>query len=292
MAPQVEPPQKHKAERHYTSPDPTPLWKILLEVGAIAIGFLLAYIYGSQLTVMKGQLKQMEGSSNQTDQMLCLVRQQVEKMTQQALDTHALAEAASKQVDKLDISAKETHRLAVAADTANTNALEADRPWIGATFAVKDFEANKTPVFTVTFFNTGKRPARVTLTRTLAAPIDYKGDPIYGAYDTTPSSSIMVPGQPDVASWTGDRDLITSPIKDDFMKSLNSESVPFRVYAEIKYSDVRTNVSYWTHGCWRYMPGFRQSITGFSIARTTTTPNNPPGAAWFDALPGVYRAGR
>jgi hypothetical protein len=54
--PQVPPPVTHKTERTYSSPDPTPLWKIILEVGAVAVGIGVALIYYGQLQVMRGQL--------------------------------------------------------------------------------------------------------------------------------------------------------------------------------------------------------------------------------------------
>jgi hypothetical protein len=85
----------------------------MLEVIGLAV--LSAYTLAAfwQLGTMRGQLEQMKGSSGQTDQMLCLVRQQVEKLTQQATDTHALAVAAKQQADVM------------ATD------LRQQRPWIG-----------------------------------------------------------------------------------------------------------------------------------------------------------------
>jgi hypothetical protein len=52
-----------------------------------------------QLGVMAGQLKQMEGTSTQTDQMIWLIRQQLAQLTKQATDTHELAAQAKDQTE-------------------------------------------------------------------------------------------------------------------------------------------------------------------------------------------------
>ena len=142
--------------------------------------------------------------------------------------------------------------LAQAANTSNKNALAADRPWMGAYLTVTDFAVGKTPTYTVTFINSGKRPARTTLTQTLAVPYNFGADPIYTPYDTTPSTTFAVPGQGVVASWK-DNDKL-NPISDDLMKAVESGAVPFRVYAKIEYTDSQTHARYWTHVCWRYIP--------------------------------------
>lgn len=61
----VKPAEKHEAERYYGRPDPTPHWKIALEVGAIALGCVLAWIYWGQLNAMQGQLSEMKKASRQ-----------------------------------------------------------------------------------------------------------------------------------------------------------------------------------------------------------------------------------
>jgi len=165
-------------------------------------------------------------------------------------------------VEKLKSQAAANQTQALAANTANTNTLEADRPWMGASFSVDGFAAGKTPTYTVTFVNSGKRPARVTLTQTLAALFDFGVSPIYRPYDTTPSTSFVVPGQPIAASWRDDEKL--NPISDELMKTLNSNAVPFRIYAKIEYTDMRTHAKYWTHACWRYTPSHTAINSGFS----------------------------
>jgi hypothetical protein len=54
--PLIPPPAEHKPETTYCKPDQTPLWKIVLEVGAVAVGIVVAMIYYGQLEVMRGQL--------------------------------------------------------------------------------------------------------------------------------------------------------------------------------------------------------------------------------------------
>ena len=209
-----------------------------------------------------------------------ILKNQLLEMHEGGIDTHALAQAAKRQaaaaqsfsdsadriktsmndavgkmdqqVTKLNSGVQQTSRLARDAEIANTNALDADRPWIGASFNISDFAADKTPVFTITFQNSGKRPAKITLSQTLAVDRDFGGDPIYERYDTTPSVSFIVPGQVFISSWKGRNYL--SPISEILMKQMDAEIVPFRVYAQIEYTDVRTNARHWTHVCWRYLP--------------------------------------
>lgn len=79
----IPPPPEHPKQTEHCRPDQTPIGKYFLEVLAACI--LAAYTVAAfmQLGVMSGQLTQMQGASNQTDQMLCLVRQQVEQATKQ-----------------------------------------------------------------------------------------------------------------------------------------------------------------------------------------------------------------
>src|SRR6266851_66566 len=53
---EIPPPAEHKSETTDCKPGQTPLWKIVLEVGAVAVGIVVAMIYYGQLEVMRGQL--------------------------------------------------------------------------------------------------------------------------------------------------------------------------------------------------------------------------------------------
>lgn len=61
VIPEVPPPVALKKETTYSHPDPTPLWKIILEIGAVAVGSLVAIIYIGQLCQM---IKQNELTRN------------------------------------------------------------------------------------------------------------------------------------------------------------------------------------------------------------------------------------
>jgi hypothetical protein len=167
-------------------------------------------------------------------------------------------------VAKLNVQANANQTMALAANTANSNSLEADRPWMGGTLNVADFAVGKTPTYTVSFMNSGKRPAKVTLTQTLDAARDFGNNPTYAAYDTTPSMSFVVPGQGLASSWT-DKDPLMTPISSDLMKAITTvPAIPFRIYARIEYMDLRTNKKYWTHLCWRYTPAYATTSGGFT----------------------------
>jgi len=166
------------------------------------------------------------------------------------------------QATRLQGSVEQATRLANATDKANANVLNADRPWMGAAFGVDKFTSGATPTYTVVFTNSGKRPARVTLTEVTSVLVDYGNNPVYPPYDVTPSISVAVPGQPLTTTWK-EVNAAMNPIGDTLLKSLAAGS-PFRVYAKIEYTDIRTNAKYWTHACWRYTPNQSPNAIGFS----------------------------
>lgn len=49
------------------------------------------------------------------------------------------------------------------ANRANQTAIDSERPWVGISYAIQDWEVNKFPSATVFFINSGRRPAKVTL---------------------------------------------------------------------------------------------------------------------------------
>ena len=63
----------------------------------IGVGIWQASIYRAQLTAIQGQLTQMQGSSKQTDALLCLYRQQLAELQRQSIDTHGFAVASTYQ---------------------------------------------------------------------------------------------------------------------------------------------------------------------------------------------------
>lgn len=159
------------------------------------------------------------------------------------------------QLGKLDESTRQSSRLADANEKANANALEADRPWMEAYMQVSDFEAGKKPTFIWTFTNTGKRPAKVTLTANRENT--YRGfpsdpDKSY-VFDTAPSTNFVVPGQPVISEITPDTELTQEQL--DLYAS--QPTIDYFAFAKIEYTDVKTNAKYWTHVCLRYFPEFK-----------------------------------
>jgi hypothetical protein len=234
-----------------------PTWLFDLEASDAMMAFLTLVIAG---TGVVGIFLVIQGGKD--------TKRLVDAAEKEAVAAKSFSDSAAKintgiseTVEKLKIQAAANQTLALAANTANTNALEAERPWMGAYFSVDGFAAGKTPTYTVTFVNSGKRPARVTLTQTLSATFDFGASPIYRQYDVTPSTTFVAPGQAITASWKDDK---LNPISDELMKSLESNAVPFRIYAKIEYADMRTHAKYWTHVCWRYSPSHTANNSGFS----------------------------
>jgi hypothetical protein len=92
------------------------LWS---QIGLGLIGLGALYIYNGQLSVMKGQLKQIESTSAQTDRLICLYQQQLAQLTKQAGDTHDLAVQAKNQADRTkDIAATSLQQGTAAATLA------------------------------------------------------------------------------------------------------------------------------------------------------------------------------
>lgn len=99
-----------------------------LEVGYFCSQIILAVIgiwalciYNGQLNVMRGQLTQMQDSSQQTDRLLFLYQQQLAQLTKQASDTHTLAVDSGKQ-----------------ADLARDTLVVANRPWMKISMEISD----------------------------------------------------------------------------------------------------------------------------------------------------------
>jgi hypothetical protein len=66
LVPEVPPTPEHQREpRHQCRPDQTPAWKIILEVGALALGLAFAWIY-------RGQWDEMKKNTIATQQAVCV----------------------------------------------------------------------------------------------------------------------------------------------------------------------------------------------------------------------------
>jgi len=109
---------------------------------------------------------------------------------------------------------------------------------------IADFEVGKNPTFTIAFTNSGRRPARVDLMAIREgyyASFPTNPDREYIA-DTTPSTNVVVPGQPVIASSTTDTPLSQQNLDDAFRQFFI-----YFVFAKVEYRDLRTNESHWTH---------------------------------------------
>ena len=193
------------------------------------VGIFALKAYYGQLGAMKGQLTQMQGSSQQTDKLLGLYQQQL---------------------NKLDASIQQASRLAAATETANSNVLAADRPWFGASFAQQDvIEAGKIPSATIIFMNSGKRPARVTFSGAAVHWFDkFPRDPPYPAMSLI-STELVVPG----AGVTQKFNLAKQPLSQTEVDAVNTgKPARWFLYAKIEYVDVRTGENHHTHVCWVY----------------------------------------
>jgi hypothetical protein len=100
------------------------------QLSLVVVGVVAASIYGCQLKTMNGQLKEMQGSGEQTKQLLCLYQRQLAQLTKQATDTHDLAVAAGNQADQALIQANGTHSLA---QTSKDALVSVQRAFIFAT---------------------------------------------------------------------------------------------------------------------------------------------------------------
>jgi len=148
----------------------TSAWnKLLVCLTAVIAGANGFYTYYAkkQFMTMSGQLQQMQSTSNQTDQLICLYQQQLTELQKQA-------DAARSQVAKLEAGVKQTARLASAANDANRIAKQAfevqTRPWIDVPEHIQNAKPNAwssdspsfvSSVFKLALHNFGKSPAVV-----------------------------------------------------------------------------------------------------------------------------------
>jgi hypothetical protein len=157
-------------------------------------------------------------------------------------------------VDKLNLQAAATIRLSRDAEIANSNTIEADRPWMGVSFSVADFDVGKKPIFRFIFANSGKRPAKVTIAKNrenVYREFPANPDSEYISEGAT-STSIVVPGQNIVAVTA-----IATPVSQVLMDALLSGQITYFAFAKIEYTDIRTNKLYWTHECFKYLPSVK-----------------------------------
>ncbi len=191
----------------------------------------------------------LNGSGTALTQTLTKMQGQVDAMNK-------LADKAGIQADKLDASVKQASRLAKDTEEANANALQADRPWMGGYIQVSDFEADKKPTYTIVFTNSGRRPAHIDFSGARedwypAFPADPDREYWARVTDEQPSTNVVVPGQQVIMVSQGTTPL--TPVDLTWASTLDSTHV-FFVFADVNYTDLRTNEKHWTHICERYYP--------------------------------------
>jgi len=177
----------------------------------------------------------MRGGSDQTDRLIILNTGQLMIASKNAANTHDLAVQASKQATNLANSVQEEHKLALAAQVANTNALGADRPWLGAiAVTATPMEANKEITVKMIVINSGRRPALISKFKAASnVMVTFPKEPTYPNSTPWPdnSESILMPGT------TAENSFTIQPIIQPLFDALTNLTAKFYVYAIIEYKD-------------------------------------------------------
>jgi hypothetical protein len=153
-------------------------------------------------------------------------------------------------VKKMDEGIIAANRSAAAAETANAQALESDRPWVGVDdFEPKTLEPDVAKSVAFDVINAGKRPALVPLGEMNVKVYKvFPENPSYAGIATGPSESLLLPGiRINIESKPV---VVTSKLIAE-MKTTNQS---LYIYAHIEYIDVGTQNHHTTHVCERYRP--------------------------------------
>jgi hypothetical protein len=222
--------------------------------GEIVNACLTAAIFiatASSAVIFYFQWQEMKGASSQTAKIIDESREQVEA-------TNNLAIAAGKQAAGIIDLAGQSKRLANASEAANSNAMRADRPWIGAVgVSAMPFEAGKAGRATITVFNSGRSPARIIRFRagTNVFP-KFPVDPPYVASHpplNEISRTIVLPGLA-----IGNEFPFTEVTPEVFELIKQHGDFKFYIYGMVEYEDLRMkNTKYVTKICyfWTDRPG-------------------------------------
>jgi hypothetical protein len=229
----------------------------------LLLALVIASFAGAQYSIMKSSSKT---STEQINKLIGAANQIQQAGWTFSGAAEGINYAGWSAVNKLNEQAKQMGGVAtqtgnVAAETkrANENVLNSDRPWFGAILDVQNFDVGKVPVATVVFTNSGKRPARTTLTQSTANFFrDFPKNPPYVA-DSVPSTAIVVPGGNVVTKYN----LLKSELDQPSMDAANSPYETFYIYADIEYIDVILNKPHWAHFCWRYIGNLPELNKGF-----------------------------
>ena len=159
------------------------------------------------------------------------------------------------QATRLGKNVTQTQRLANETSNANANVTASDRPWIGATIQVANFDAGKRPTVTINYINSGKLPAVVDFTGVhsdffLAFPPNPREQYLTGrALKESASKSILVPGEVTQMNYTA-QEPITQAQWD--LVPEESSGIRYFVFSTAEYRDLVTNELHYTRACVRF----------------------------------------
>lgn len=143
----------------------------------------------------------------------------------------------------------ETHRTNGLTQQALENTRDSDRPWIGVGLVVDSFEVDKAPNVTIAFQNSGRRPAKVTLTQYRWVIYGFfPANPEYPVSNPTNSKNIILPNAQSTVTFTMDK--ITEQEMAIF--KMGSPATLY-IHTNIQYEDPVTHAEHWTHACWQYI---------------------------------------
>jgi hypothetical protein len=212
--------------------------------------------------------KSATDASRQTDKLIDAADTQARAASRNARSARKMALSADRQASYAQQiagqtleQAQATNRLAeraarsaYAAEVSNKNSLNADRPWLGASLVVdQEMNVGNSPTASIFFVNSGKRPAIVTSLAARSHLFDvFPEDPPYEPVQT--STSFLVPG----ATLTIKIKLSTDKLNEADIAELNG-SQSFYIFARVMYTDTESNISHYTHACWKY---FTKSTSG------------------------------
>ena len=177
----IQPSPKHESNTEHCRPDQTPIGKYVLEV--LAAGILASYTFAAfqQLGVMSGQLSEMQSSSRQTDQLICLYRQQVGKLSEQLTEMHNLATSANTQAEASKTQAEASLRSANAQEAANKLVTQQFQIAQAAQITLASIDPNKESSLTFYFTNIGQTDAENVIVQSKI--VFYSSPTLVGDFD-------------------------------------------------------------------------------------------------------------
>ena len=165
-----------------------------------------------------------------------------------------------KQWHTMNHTFQEMQRQTGEAKEANRLTVESERPWIGVSIAIQDWQEGRSATSTVTFTNGGRRPAKLLAAR--FGNHEYvvlPGSPEYPARQPTDVHSVVLI----IPNGTASSAQPLGQVTHDRLDRLGQRHVKFFIYASVDYEDVGTHAKHWTHGCVQYLPGFSNQANGF-----------------------------